>query len=71
MDYESPHFYPHLIVTPRDNNAYAIMGAVVDALRGDGVNEGDIELYRREAIAGGYDNMLRASMRWVDLRLSP
>lgn len=48
-----------------NGNAFSIMGAVTKALRKAG-QEDKIEKYRKEAMSGDYDNLLRVSMEYVD-----
>jgi hypothetical protein len=51
-----------------DGNAYSIMSAVTNALRRDGVDKDQVEAYKTEAMSGDYDNLLRTTMRWVEVR---
>lgn len=53
----------------RDGNAYAIMGAVTQALRKAGASEEERKQYTDEATSGDYDNLLCVSMRWVNIVL--
>jgi len=49
-----------------DGNAFAVMGAVSKALRRGG--RGDlVDEYRKEAMSGDYDNLLRVSMNYVEV----
>lgn len=59
--------YPNVKVrlTGRDGNAYAIMGAVSMALRLANVSKEEIGEYRKESMAGDYDNLLQVADRWV------
>jgi hypothetical protein len=50
-----------------DGNAFAIMGKVVREMKRAGVASQIIELYKDEATASGYDNLLRVTMRYVDV----
>lgn len=54
-------------LTGHDGNAFAIMGAVSQALRRAGVDKAEIDTYVDEATAGDYDNLLRVTMRWVNV----
>jgi hypothetical protein len=59
--------YPEIEVKLSDNdgNAFAIMGAVRQALRRAGVSRDEIDKYTGESTAGDYDNLLRVAMQWV------
>jgi hypothetical protein len=61
--------YPDVKVTliGEDGNAFAVMGAVTKALRRAGAPQEDIDKYKEEAMSGDYDNLLRVTMRWVDV----
>lgn len=61
--------YPNVRVqlSGEDGNAFSIIGRVSNALRKAGVSEAEIEEYRREAMSGGYDNVLQTAMRWVEV----
>jgi hypothetical protein len=50
-----------------DGNAFAIMGRVIREMKRAGVASQIIELYKDEATASGYDNLLRVTMRYVDV----
>lgn len=53
--------------TPRDGNAYSIMGAVQKAMKTAGATKEELAAYWEEATAGDYDNLLSVSMNYVDL----
>ena len=59
--------YPDVQVTliGHDGNAFAIMGAVSAEMRSHRIPREEIEAFRREAMSGDYDNLLRTVMRWV------
>ena len=61
--------FPHVKVklTGRDGNAFAVMGAVVAALKKAGVAREDIDVYRDEAINGDYDHLLQTTMDTVEV----
>jgi len=61
--------YPHIRVTlvGRDGNAYAILGAVSDALKRAGVPKSERDAFFAEATAGDYDHLLQTAMRWVEV----
>jgi hypothetical protein len=58
--------HPEVVVelTGRDGNAYAILGAVGQALRRAG-HAGDIAEFLEEATSGDNDQLLQTCMRWV------
>ncbi len=60
--------FPHVKVqlTDQDGNAFAVMGAVIGAMRRAKVSNADIALYKAEAMSGDYDHLLRVSMATVD-----
>lgn len=62
-----PCKYPDITVqlTGNDGNAFAIMGAVKNALRRNKVPEKEIEQYIDESTEGDYNNLLRVAMDWV------
>ena len=51
----------------QDGNAFAIMGAVTKAVRQNGYTPDDIDEYKKEAMSGDYDNLLRVTMEWVEV----
>jgi len=61
--------YPHIRVTlvGRDGNAYAILGAVSEALKRAGVPKSERDAFFAEATAGDYDHLLQTAMRWVEV----
>lgn len=48
-----------------DGNAGSIMGRVVGAMQEAGLPASERNGYRREAMSGTYDDLLRTTMRWV------
>jgi hypothetical protein len=60
--------YPEIFVqlSGQDGNAFAIMGAVANALKRNDVAKEEIDEYLADAMSGDYDNLLRVSMEWVD-----
>ena len=62
--------YPDITVqlTGNDGNAFAIMGAVANALHKNHVPREDIDLYRAESMKGDYDRLLQTAMAWVDVQ---
>jgi hypothetical protein len=51
----------------QDDNAFAIMGAVSAEMRSHRIPRDEIEAFRREAMSGDYDNLLRTVTRWVSV----
>lgn len=52
-------------LTGRDGNAFAVLGAVVSAMKRAKLPASDIDAYTKEATAGDYDHLLRVTMRTV------
>ena len=50
-----------------DGNAFSILGKVSNALRNTGQGE-KVEQYMKEAMAGDYDNLLRVTMQYVNVK---
>lgn len=61
--------YPdvHVQLTGQDGNAFAIMGAVKQALRKNGVSAEEIAAYMEDSMSGDYDHLLQVAMKWVDV----
>jgi hypothetical protein len=61
--------YPDITVqlTGTDDNAFAVLGQVTQALRRAGVSPEDREAFMQEATAGDYDSLLQVVMRWVEV----
>jgi len=59
--------YPEINVqlSGQDGNAFAVMGAVSNALRKGGVPREEINEYTTQSMSGDYDNLLRTAMDWV------
>lgn len=51
----------------QDGNAFAIMGAVAQAMRRAGIDKSAIDAYREESMSGDYDNLLRVAMQTVNV----
>ena len=62
--------YPNIEcqLTGNDGNAFAILGAVSNALRRGGVNKTEIDEFHTEATSGDYDKLLRVAMSWVNVK---
>lgn len=54
-------------LTGEDGNVFAVMEAVREALRKGGYSVAVVNAYTDEAMAGDYDNLLRVTMRWVEV----
>jgi hypothetical protein len=61
--------FPHVTVklTGRDGNAFAIIGAVVGAMRKANVSKHDIDLYTEEAMSGDYNQLLFTTTETVNV----
>lgn len=51
----------------RDGNAWAIMAAVIVAIRAKGATAEEIAAYRADAMGGDYGNLLVASGKMINL----
>jgi hypothetical protein len=61
--------YPEIKVqlTGRDGNAFAILGAVGQAMRRAKVPQSEVDAFMEEAMSGDYDHLLGTAMRWVSV----
>lgn len=59
---------PKVKLTGNDGNAFSIMGRVISALKKSGASKDAIEEYRKKAMSGDYDNLLRVTMEFVDVQ---
>jgi hypothetical protein len=57
----------NVTATPRDGNAYSIMGAVQKAMKSAGATKEELAAYWEEATAGDYGNLISVSMHYVEL----
>jgi len=57
---------PKIKLIGEDGNAFVIMGKVVSVLRSSG-KKSLIEKFKKEAMLGDYDNLLRVTMKYVDI----
>ena len=59
--------YPEITVqlTGTDGNAFAVMGAVVKALRAAKITKEERDTFMQEATKGDYNELLATCMRWV------
>lgn len=55
---------PYVSLIGCDGNAFAIMGKVAKALKENGHTKEDVNMYRKEAMSGNYDNLLLVSLKW-------
>lgn len=69
MPKTKPH-YPGVTVelTNQDGNAFAVLGRVQRALKNGGVEQREIDRFTSEATSDGYDELLRACIRWVKVK---
>ncbi len=60
--------YPnvHIRLVGEDGNAFSIMGRTTRALKRAGVSEEECDQFRKQAMSGDYDNLLRTVMEWVN-----
>lgn len=49
-----------------DGNAFNVLGKVVKALKRNGY-EGLVENYKKDAMSGDYDNLLKVTMEYVEI----
>ena len=63
-----PKKKPVVLLVNEDGNAFAIMGRVSAALRKAGADKEYIKQYQAEAMSGDYDNLLRVTMEYVDVK---
>jgi hypothetical protein len=59
--------YPNIKVKliGKDGNAFSIIGRVAEAMRKKKIPEEEIASFRKEAMRGDYNNLLRTCMKWV------
>lgn len=58
---------PKLNLLQVDGNAFAVMGATMDALQKAGNEQNVIDSYRQEAMNGDYDHLLQVTMAYINL----
>ena len=58
---------PTVKLIGRDGNAFAIMGAVIKALKKSGAENEIIEEYKEEAMSGDYNHLLVTTMKYVEV----
>ena len=59
---------PTVQLTGRDGNAFAIMGAVKQALQRAGYSQQQVEKYLEEAMSADYNNLLVVAQKWVNVK---
>ncbi len=61
--------YPaiHVKLSGNYGNAYFIIGAVIKALKDQGVSKDERSEFRDEATSGDYDHLLQTAMKWVNV----
>ena len=61
--------YPQVKVqlTGKDGNAFFVLGACTKAAKRAGIDRGEIEKFKSEAVSGDYNNLLRTCMEWFDV----
>ena len=57
---------PTIQLTGRDGNAFAIMGAVKQALQRAGYSQQQVEKYLEESMSADYNNLLVVAQKWVN-----
>ena len=61
--------YPNVILESLpDDNAIAVVGAVIRALRRAGVSPRDIDNYQLDALSGDYQHLMSVTMKTVDVQ---
>lgn len=60
--------YPEIRVklSGTEGNAFALIGRCVKAMKRAEVHQDEIDRFRKEAMSGDYDNLLRTCLKWVD-----
>ena len=61
--------YPEINVklTGNNGNAFVILGLVSSAMSRGGAAKDDIDAFKREAMCGDYDSLLRTCMKYVNI----
>lgn len=62
--------YPNIAVDliGKDGNAFAILGAVKNALRKNNVPQAEISKFFADATTGDYNHLLQTVMQWVSIK---
>jgi hypothetical protein len=61
----TPKYDVDVQLSGRDGNAFAVLGAVRQAMRRADVPNDEIEAFTNEAMSGDYDHLLRTAMAYV------
>ena len=59
---------PTVQLTGRNGNAFAIMGAVKQALQRAGYSQQQVEKYLEESMSADYNNLLVVAQKWVNVK---
>jgi hypothetical protein len=61
--------YPQVKVklVGRDGNAFAILGAVSQAMKKAKIEKAEVDAFMKEAMSADYDNLLCVCMNWVNV----
>jgi phenylpyruvate tautomerase PptA (4-oxalocrotonate tautomerase family) len=61
--------YPHITVklTGNDSNAFMVLGLCQRAARVADLPKEEIDVFREEATAGDYNQLLQTAMRWFNI----
>ena len=49
----------------QDGNAFAVLGAVTQAMKKANLERSEIKQFQEEAMSGDYDHLLQTAMAWV------
>jgi len=64
---KKPDNKPTVQLIGEDANAFSVLGKVSKALRKNGADKEYIDKYKKEAMSGSYDNLLRVTMEYVEV----
>ena len=64
---KKPDSKPTVQLIGEDANAFSVLGKVSKALRKNGADKEYIDKYKKEAMSGSYDNLLRVTMEYVEV----
>jgi len=51
----------------RDGNAFAILGTCLEAMRRNKISKEEIEEFKKQAMSGDYNNLLRVVTEWFEV----
>ena len=60
--------YPDIHVQLTGQDTFAVLGAVIKAMKEHGVPTAERKAFYEQATRGDYDHLLRVCMHWVDVR---